>query len=224
MDVGEWLRGLGLEQYEAAFREAEVGPDILADLNDADLAELGVTLGNRKRLLRAIAALGAAQAPALPGGSVQDEAERRQLTVMFCDLVGSTAISARLDPEDMRDVIRAYQDACSGAVARYDGFLARFMGDGVLAYFGFPRAHEDEAERAIRTGLDIIDAVAQLDTPAQRRLRACSSMTLTIQARAILLCSTLAGRPGRGVEDRESEHGTPSTSRLSPTPLIPPTT
>jgi predicted ATPase/class 3 adenylate cyclase len=170
MDVGEWLRGLGLEQYEAAFREAEVGPDILADLNDADLAELGVTLGNRKRLLRAIAALGAAQAPALPGGSVQDEAERRQLTVMFCDLVGSTAISARLDPEDMRDVIRAYQDACSGAVARYDGFLARFMGDGVLAYFGFPRAHEDEAERAIRTGLDIIDAVAQLDTPAQRRL------------------------------------------------------
>lgn len=170
MDVGEWLRGLGLEQYETVFREAEVGPDILADLTDADLAELGVTLGNRKRILRAIAALGKAAIPGQRGGSVPDEAERRQLTVMFCDLVGSTAISARLDPEDMRDVIRAYQDACSGSVARYDGFLARFMGDGILAYFGFPRAHEDEAERAIRTGLDIIDAVAKLDTPARRKL------------------------------------------------------
>ena len=133
MDVVEWLRGLGLEQYETAFREAEVGPDILADLTDADLAELGVSLGNRKRLLKAIAALGERPAPTLPNASPPDEAERRQLTVLFCDLEGSTEMSARLDPEDMRDVIRAYQDACSGAVARYDGFLARFLGDGVVA-------------------------------------------------------------------------------------------
>ncbi|VIO78634.1 adenylate/guanylate cyclase domain-containing protein [Bradyrhizobium ivorense] len=164
MDVGEWLRGLGLEQYETAFREAEVGADVLPDLTDADLVELGVSLGNRKRLLKAVAALRG------PAPQVPDEAERRQLTVMFCDLVGSTEISARLDPEDMRDVIRAYQDACSGVIARYDGFVARFMGDGILAYFGFPRAHEDEAERAIRSGLDIAEAVAKLETAARRKL------------------------------------------------------
>ncbi len=90
---------------------------------------------------------------------------------MFCDLVGSTAMSARLDPEDMREVIRAYQDACSGAVARYDGFVAKFMGDGVLAYFGFPRAHEEDAERAVRAGLDIVAVVAKLDTPAKESLK-----------------------------------------------------
>jgi class 3 adenylate cyclase/predicted ATPase len=167
MDVVEWLRGLGLEQYETAFREAEVGPDILSDLTDADLAELGVSLGNRKRLLKAIAALGGIPGPTPVSAPVP---ERRQLTVMFCDLVGSTEMSTRLDPEDMRDIIRAFQDVCSGAVARYDGFLARFMGDGVLAYFGFPRAHEEDAERAIRSGLDIVGAVGKLETPARRKL------------------------------------------------------
>ena len=101
--------------------------------------------------------------------STTDAAERRQLTVMFCDLVGSTAMSARLDPEDMREVLRAYQEACSGAVVRYDGFVAKFMGDGVLAYFGFPRAHEEDAERAVRAGLDVAAAVAKLETPALRR-------------------------------------------------------
>ena len=104
-----------------------------------------------------------------------DAAERRQLTVMFCDLVGSTALSARLDPEDMREVIRAYQDACSGAVARYDGFVAKFMGDGVLAYFGFPRAHEEDAERAVRAGLDIVAAVAKLETRANESSRSASA-------------------------------------------------
>ena len=108
-------------------------------------------------------------APAPPSSS--DAAERRQLTVMFCDLVGSTAVSARLDPEDMREIIRAYQDACSGAIARYDGFIAKFMGDGVLAYFGFPRAHEEDAERAVRAGLDIAAVVAKLDTRAKERLK-----------------------------------------------------
>jgi class 3 adenylate cyclase/predicted ATPase len=170
MDVVEWLRGLGLEQYETAFREAEVGSDILSDLTDADLVELGVSLGNRKRLLKAIAALREMPGPTPASAPAPDTAERRQLTVMFCDLVGSTAMSARLDPEDMRDVIRAFQDTCSGAVARYDGFIARFMGDGILAYFGFPRAHEDEAERAIRSGLDIVDAAGKLETPARHKL------------------------------------------------------
>jgi class 3 adenylate cyclase len=123
-----------------------------------DLEKIGVPLGHRKRLLKAIASLGGtetatkAATPAATASST-DAAERRQLTVMFCDLVGSTALSARLDPEDMRRVIRAYQDASSGVVARYDGFVAKFMGDGILAYFGFPRAHEDDPERAVRAGL-----------------------------------------------------------------------
>src|SRR5271165_4426143 len=177
MDVADWLRSLGLGQYEATFRDNSVGPDVLPDLTDGDLEKLGVTLGDRKRLLKAIASLGPAQTLAKPSGPPpaplpqENAAERRQLTVMFCDLIGSTALSARLDPEDMREVIRAYQDACSGAIARYDGFVAKFMGDGVLAYFGFPRAHEEDAERAVRAGLDISAVVAKLETAAKDRLQ-----------------------------------------------------
>jgi class 3 adenylate cyclase/tetratricopeptide (TPR) repeat protein len=175
MDVGGWLRGLGLGQYEAAFRESEIEADVLPELTDADLEKLGLPLGPRKRILKAIANLrdtdsvsgtGSPSRPTPP----EDTAERRQLTVMFCDLAGSTALSARLDPEDMRQVIRAYQDACSGVVARYDGFVAKFMGDGILAYFGFPRAHEDDAERAVRAGLEIACAVGALETSAKDKL------------------------------------------------------
>src|ERR1700688_2032596 len=154
MDVGAWLRGLGLGQYEGTFRESEIEADVLSELTEADLEKLGLPLGPRKRILKAIASLGNEDKAPRPTPVVRsaqnDAAERRQLTVMFCDLAGSTALSARLDPEDMRQVIRAYQDACSGAVARYDGFVAKFMGDGILAYFGFPRAHEDDPERAVR--------------------------------------------------------------------------
>ena len=167
MDVAVWLRDLGLQQYEALFRENDIDAEVLSDLTDADLEKIGVSLGHRKRLLKAVAALASPAAPlpaATPIPPVADAAERRQLTVMFSDLAGSTALSARLDPEDMREVIRAYQDACSGAVARYDGFVAKFMGDGVLAYFGFPRAHEEDAERAVRAGLDIAAVVAKLET------------------------------------------------------------
>ena len=151
MDVGGWLRGLGLGQYEALFRASEIDADILPELTDVDLRELGVPLGHRKRLLRAISGLVAAGTLAAPsasaGATPHDAAERRQLTVMFCDLVGSTALSVRFDPEELREEIRAYQNAVSAVVARYDGFIAKFMGDGVLAYFGYPRAHEDDAER-----------------------------------------------------------------------------
>jgi class 3 adenylate cyclase/tetratricopeptide (TPR) repeat protein len=175
MDVGAWLRGLRLGQYEDVFRENEVEADVLQDLTEVDLEKLGLPLGARKRVLNAIADLGGAnrapRAKALAGvASAENTAERRQLTVMFCDLAGSTALSARLDPEDMRQVIRAYQDACSGVVARYDGFVAKFMGDGILAYFGFPRAHEDDAERAVRAGLEIADIVGALETSARDRL------------------------------------------------------
>jgi class 3 adenylate cyclase len=174
MDVGGWLRSLGLEQYEALFRASEIDADILPELTDADLEKLGVPLGHRKRLLKAISGLNAAETSAAPspstGATPHDAAERRQLTVMFCDLVGSTALSARFDPEELREEIRAYQNAVSGVVARYDGFVAKFMGDGVLAYFGYPRAHEDDAERAVRAGLEIVAAVARLETRATERL------------------------------------------------------
>src|ERR1700680_90237 len=175
MDVGAWLRGLGLGQYEGAFRENEIESDVLSELTESDLEKLGLPLGPRKRILKAIASLGDAHKPpgaaSLAPAAPEDAAERRQLTVMFCDLAGSTALSARLDPEDMRQVIRAYQDACSGVIARYDGFVAKFMGDGILAYFGFPRAHEDDAERAVRAGLEIVGVAGTLETRAMEKLK-----------------------------------------------------
>ena len=135
-----------------------------AGLTGDDLKDIGiVSLGHRKKLLEAIAALAAAPAPSRPRPGRRHSAERRQLTVMFVDLVGSTALSARLDPEDMREVLRGYQNAVAGEIARFEGYVAKFMGDGVLAYFGWPRAHEDEAERAVRAGLAIVAAVAQAD-------------------------------------------------------------
>lgn len=174
MDVAVWLRDLGLEQYETLFRENDIGAEVLGDLTDGDLEKIGVSLGHRKRLFKAIVLLGGFVAPPRAAAPVirpvADAAERRQLTVMFCDLVGSTAPSVRLDPEDMREVIRAYQDMCSVAIARYDGFVAKFMGDGVLAYFGFPRAHEEDAERAVRAGLDLAALVAKLETCASESL------------------------------------------------------
>src|SRR5215467_5538147 len=157
MDIGGWLRGLGLERYAETFRDNAIELEVLPELSEADLEKIGVLLGHRKIMLKAIAELRAPapQPLAQTAPVVPAEAERRQLTVMFCDLVGSTALSARLDPEELREEIRAYQNAVSGVVARYDGFVAKFMGDGVLAYFGYPRAHEDDAERAVRAGLEI---------------------------------------------------------------------
>jgi class 3 adenylate cyclase/predicted ATPase/ABC-type transport system involved in cytochrome c biogenesis ATPase subunit len=179
MDVGSWLRGLGLERYEAAFRENEIDETVLPTLTADDLKDLGVgVVGHRRKLLNAIAALrGDANTKvplpdALPtiDRSPKDAPERRHLTVMICDLVGSTALSARLDPEDMRAVIDAYHAACARITRTYDGFLAEFRGDGILAYFGYPLAHEDDAERTVRAGLDIIAAVARLETHAAEPL------------------------------------------------------
>ena len=158
MDIAKWLRGLGLQQYAAAFRDNAIDAEILPELTDVDLEKLGVVLGHRKRLLKAIAAL-AAPAAAMQAISVGSapahghDAERRQLTVMFCDLVGSTALSARLDPEDMREVIGRYHRCVAETIAHFDGFVAKYMGDGALIYFGYPQAHEDDAERAVRAGL-----------------------------------------------------------------------
>jgi class 3 adenylate cyclase/predicted ATPase len=184
VEIAAWLRELGLERYEEAFRDNEIDAEILPTLTADDLKDLGVTLvGHRRKLLNAIASLGAIEPvastepqsipPAQPVTTTPvREAERRQLTVMFVDLVGSTALAGRLDPEDTRDVFRAYQDACAGVITRFEGHLAKFMGDGVLAYFGWPRAHEDDAERAIRAGLTLAETVGQLAMPGGGTLAA----------------------------------------------------
>ncbi|HEX2338412.1 MAG TPA: adenylate/guanylate cyclase domain-containing protein, partial [Hyphomicrobiaceae bacterium] len=175
MDVAGWLRGLELERYEHAFRDNAIDAEVLPVLTDADLEKLGVLLGHRKKLLKAIAELGrgvatTASLPEVPVEPGVRTAERRQLTVLFCDLVGSTALSTRLDPEDMGRVIRAYQSTCTDVVGRWGGHVAKYMGDGVLAYFGWPHAHEDEAERAVRAGLAIVNALAGLETPVNAPL------------------------------------------------------
>ena len=163
--IDQWLKGLGFSKYLGLFAEHEIGLDVLPDLTDADFEKLGIPLGDRKRLLKAIASLSdrpeERAAPEAPP-ALSPEAERRQLTVMFCDLVGSTALSETLDPEDLREVIHTYQECCAGVVARFAGFIARYMGDGLLVYFGYPQAHEDDAERAIRAGLGIVEAVGEL--------------------------------------------------------------
>jgi class 3 adenylate cyclase len=180
MDIGGWLRGLGLEQYEAAFRDNNVDETVLPSLTAEDLKELGVgSVGHRRKLLDAIAALRAqasaptplSEVPPVADQTAKDTAERRQVTVMFSDLVGSTALSTRMDPEDLREVISAYQRCVAETVGRFGGFVAKYMGDGVLIYFGYPAAHEDDAERAVRAGLALIDAVAALPTPEPLQLR-----------------------------------------------------
>src|SRR6202023_2591451 len=169
MEIGEWLRRLGLEQYEPAFRANEIDARVLPSLTAEDLKDLGVSLvGHRRRLLDAIAALGAEAATATVTAPIQAEAERRQLTVMFCDLVGSTELSSRLDPEDLREVISTYHPPVAETFAGFDGFVAKYRGDGVLVYFGYPRAHEDDAERAVRAGLAAIDAVGRLGVRSVR--------------------------------------------------------
>jgi class 3 adenylate cyclase len=181
MDVAAWLSGLGLEQYAELFRENDIDGEILCGMTAEDLKELGISsFGHRRRLLNAIAALGteplivaqsAASPISAPTSAPTIDAERRQLTVMFCDLVGSTALSTRHDPEDLRELIGDYHRAVSDTVGRFDGFVAKYMGDGVLIYFGYPHAHEDDAERAVRAGLAVIDAVGRLSAPERLNVR-----------------------------------------------------
>ena len=162
MDVADWLRTLNLSRYEAAFRENSVGIDVLPSLTADDLKDLGVNaVGDRRRLLNAIAAL----RPGAEGVGAQNAqealAERRQLTVMFCDVAGSTALSTRLDPEDLSAVVRTYQSTVRSTISRFGGFIARYVGDGVLIYFGWPEAHETDAESAVRAALAVIAAVSE---------------------------------------------------------------
>ena len=178
MDVVVWLRSLGLGKYEAIFRENDIDETVLPNLTAEDLKELGVaSLGHRRKLLDAIAALrsdasgkaplvDAAITSSASSASPEDRAERRQVTVMFSDLVGSTALSGRMDPEDLRELISAYQKCVAETVGRFGGFVAKYMGDGVLVYFGYPQAHEDDAERAVRAGLELVTSVGALKTHA----------------------------------------------------------
>src|SRR5271168_4967428 len=179
--IADWLKKLGMSEYAQRFADNDIDFAILRDLSDQDLEKNGIaSLGHRHRLLRAIAEQndGDKGAPQLAAGIAppfapqpQDTAERRQVTVMFSDLVGSTALSARMDPEDLREVISAYQKCVAKTVQRFGGFVAKYMGDGVLVYFGYPQAHEDDAERAVRAGLELVAAVSGLKTHAPLQTR-----------------------------------------------------
>ena len=179
--IADWLKKLGMSEYAERFAENRIDFSILPDLTDQDLKDLGIVLGDRRKMLRAIANLEATEksTPAVtvatPASAapveLHDTAERRQVTVMFSDLVGSTALSARMDPEDLREVISAYQKCVAETVGRFGGFVAKYMGDGVLIYFGYPQAHEDDAERAVRAGLELVAAVSNLRTHAPLQTR-----------------------------------------------------
>jgi class 3 adenylate cyclase len=165
--IAEWLASIGLGEYAQSFGENAIDLSVVRDLTEQDLKDLGVLLGHRRKMLRAVAELkeGILTTPQM-GAKLfpRDAAERRQLTVMFCDLVGSSALSARLDPEDLREVIRAYHNCVSEVIGGTEGTIVKYLGDGVLAYFGYPQAHEDDAEQATRAGLALVDAVAKLPT------------------------------------------------------------
>ena len=175
-EVVDWLKTLGMSEYAERFAESDIDTSVLCELTDQDLKELGVSLGHRRKMLRAIAELVAVPPtqlqPALTEPKPKDTAERRQVTVMFTDLVGSSALSTRLDAEDLRTVIGAYHKCVAETVVRFGGFVAKYMGDGVLIYFGYPQAHEDDAERAVRAGLALIEAVGKVSSlePLQIRI------------------------------------------------------
>jgi len=177
--IGDWLKRLGMSEYAQRFAENGIDLSVLPDLTDQDLKDIGVLLGHRRKLLRAIAELNEvekgplkAAPPAATSSTPQDAAERRQVTVMFSDLVGSTGLAARMDPEDLREIISAYQKCVAETVGRFGGFVAKYLGDGVLIYFGYPQAHEDDAERAVQVGLALIQAVGTLksSSPLQARV------------------------------------------------------
>jgi class 3 adenylate cyclase/predicted ATPase len=211
MDVGDWLRSLGLSEYEPAFRDNQIDREVLRQLTGDDLKELGVaSVGHRRKLLSAIAALsGTFAEPAAVAKMIRLDppvhaaAERRQLTVMFCDLVGSTAMSARLDPEDMREMIAAYHQCCASLIERGGGFVAKYMGDGVLGYFGYPQAHEHDAELAVKAGLAIVEAAPTLRTAAGAPLHVRVGI-----ATGIVIVGDLLG--SGEAQEREVVGGTPN--------------
>src|SRR5215475_11343735 len=174
-EIADWLEKLGMSEYTQSFTEQRIDVSVLRYLTDQDLKDIGMPLGHRRKILAAIGELtGTARAtPKFAAGKEpgSDAAERRQITVMFSDLVGSTALSTRMDPEDLREVISSYQKCVADTVQHFGGFVARYMGDGVLVYFGYPQAHEDDAERALRAGLELVKAVTELKSRASLKAR-----------------------------------------------------
>jgi len=198
--IADWLEKLGMSEYTQRFAENDIDVSVLRHLTDQDLKELGVSLGHRRKILAAIAELAGAapvtpQPAAPPEPKPRDGAERRQLTVMFTDLVGSTALSTKLDPEDLRSVIGAYHKCVADTVAQFDGFVAKYIGDGVLAYFGYPQAHEDDPERAVRAGLALVEAVPKLTTDAAVLLQVRIGIGAILSARAQLRNRPSSVRP-----------------------------
>ena len=175
-EIADWLKTLGMSEYAERFAENGINVAALPHLTDQDLKDIGVLLGHRRIMLAAISKL-AGVTPATPEPAAQaepkpqDSAERRQITVLFSDLVGSTALSGRMDPEDLREVVSGYQKCVADTVARFGGYVAKYMGDGVLIYFGYPQAHEDDAERAVRAGLELVAAASDLKTHATLQTR-----------------------------------------------------
>ena len=173
MDIGQWLRGLGLQSYEQAFRDNGIDFDVLPRLTADDLKEIGVlAVGDRRKILDAIGEVAARASADHSSTEMPHQAERRQLTVMFCDLVASTALSARLDPEDLQEVLRAYRSQVKDVVRGYGGYVAKYMGDGALVYFRYPQAHEDDVERAVRAGLELVKRIGKLNTAVGEPLNA----------------------------------------------------
>ena len=223
-EVREWLEAIGLVQYADAFEANDIDIDLLGQVDDQMLKDIGVSsAGHRLRIRNAIAKLSPASplaknenaASAATEPKTQDVAERRQVTVMFSDLVGSTALSARMDPEDLREVISAYQKCVAETVQRFGGFVAKYMGDGVLVYFGYPQAHEDDAERAVRAGLELIQAVGALKSSAPLQTRVGIATGLGRSRRSDRIgCGSGAGSCRRDAEPRgpsagdcRAEHG-----------------
>ena len=198
--IADWLEKLGLSECADRFAENDVDTSVLRHLTDQDLKELGVSLGHRRKMLAAIAELpGTIPSKPEPVGSVepkpQETAERRQVTVMFSDLVGSTALSARMDPEDLREVISAYQKCVAETVGRFGGYVAKLMGDGVLIFFGYPQAHEDDAERAVRAGLESVTTVSGLKTHGGESLaRRVGGIAARNQTTTVICCGGILKR------------------------------
>ena len=203
-----WLESIGLGQYVGLFERQCIDLDVVADLTESDLAQLGLPIGDRRRLQRAIAALnnGAGSTLVVNGrraSGVTSGAERRQLTVMFCDLVGSTSLSERFDPEDVRDIIAAYRETCVAVLGRYEGFVARYIGDGILVYFGYPNAHEDDAERGVRAGLEIVRAISAQSEEPNRVFTGALAVRIGIATGPVVVGDLI----GKGTEERDSAVG-----------------
>ena len=215
--ISEWLHSLGLDQYAQVFVDNGIDLEVIPSLSEQDLEKLGVLMGHRKKVLKAIADLAKPETATGPhvtaaamAPTIASEGERRQLTVLFCDMVGFTELANRVDPEVLQTIIRAYEDACAACITRYDGYLFQRLGDGIVAFFGYPLAHEGEAERAIHAGLAIIESLSKLDVPDAGRL----AVRVGIATGVVVVSSAEKGAVGETMNLASRLQGTKSTDDL----------